>query len=197
MAGKGANQETLARVLWEQTRKQGLAHLYTGDGKGKTTAALGLALRAFGRNRGVAIIQFLKRTSIKTGELVFAEKMGTPSFTINQFGASRFATREEQEKVAASGQTVERGWQLARELAASSQHDLLVLDEVTHIVKNGQVPLAELLELVRTRAAFLELVLTGRQAPPALIKACDYVTEMREIKHPFNRGIRAREGTEY
>ncbi len=197
MAEKGANHDSLARVLWEQTRQQGYVHLYTGDGKGKTTAALGLALRALGRGRRVAIIQFLKRTSIKTGELVFAERMGTPSFTVSQYGASRFATREEREKVEASGQTVERGWRRAREMAASGGYDLLVLDEVTHIVKNGQLPLEDLLKLVRNRSASLELVLTGRHAPPELIDACDYVTEMKEIKHPFHLGVRAREGTEY
>ncbi len=197
MAGRRANHDTLARVLWEQTRQQGFVHLYTGDGKGKTTAALGLALRALGRDRRVAVIQFLKRTSIKTGELVFAEKMGTPSFTIQQFGASHFASPQERQKVAASGQTVERGWRRARELAGNGKHDLLVLDEVTHIVKNGQISLDELLELISNKAASLELVLTGRHAPPELIEACDYVTEMREIKHPFNRGIRARAGTEY
>ncbi|MEW6020206.1 MAG: cob(I)yrinic acid a,c-diamide adenosyltransferase, partial [Pseudomonadota bacterium] len=95
MSERGAPSDPLARVIWEQTRRQGLVHLYTGDGKGKTTAALGLALRALGRDRMVAIVQFLKRTKLKTGEVVFAEKLGGP-LKIMQFGASRFATREER-----------------------------------------------------------------------------------------------------
>jgi cob(I)alamin adenosyltransferase len=189
-------QDNLARVLWEQARRQGLVHLYTGNGKGKTTAALGLALRALGRDRKVAVIQFLKRTIVKTGEMVFAEKMVGP-LTISQFGASRFATQEEKLAVEVSGQTVARGWEVARDLVTRGEHDLIVLDEITHVVKNGQIPLADLISLVRNKAPSVELVLTGRYAPPELVEACDYVTEMREIKHPYHDGVRAREGTEY
>jgi len=188
--------DRLARVLWEQTRRQGLVHLYTGDGKGKTTAALGLALRALGRDRKVAVIQFLKRTSIKTGELIFAEKLGGP-LTIQQFGASRFATREEKQMVEKSGETVERGWEVAKELVRKGEHDLIVLDEITHVVKSGQIPLEELIDLIQHKARLVELVITGRYAPQELVDACDYVTEMREVKHPFHNGVRAREGTEY
>jgi len=194
--GNFEDHDRLARVLWEQTRPQGLVHLYTGNGKGKTTAALGLALRALGRDRKVAVVQFLKRTSVMTGEMVFAEKMDGP-LTIRQFGASRFATKEEQQAVEDSGQTVERGWELARELVSSGGLDLVVLDEITHVVKNGQVPLADLIELVRGKERSLELVLTGRYAPPELVAVCDYVTEMREVKHPYHNGVRAREGTEF
>ena len=188
--------DSLARVIWEQTRRQRLVHLYTGDGKGKTTAALGLALRALGRDRKVVIVQFLKRTKVKTGEVIFAQKMDCP-LTIMQFGASRFATREEKEDAERSGETVERGWQVARELVRKGEHDLVVLDEVTHVVKTGKVPLKELVELIRNKAATVELVITGRYAPPELASVCDYITEMKEIKHPFKSGIRAREGTEF
>ena len=198
MSGKPEfkDHDKLARVIWEQTRQQGLVHLYTGDGKGKTTAALGLALRALGRDRKVAVVQFLKRTKLKTGEMVFAEKLDVP-LSIRQFGASRFATREEKRMVEESGQTVERGWQVARELVTGGEHDLVILDEITHVVKNGQVTLGGLIELVTHKARSLELVLTGRYAPSELLEVCDYVTEMKEIKHPFHNGIRAREGTEY
>ena len=193
---KYEEHDRLARVLWEQARRQGLVHLYTGNGKGKTTAALGLALRALGRDRKVVVIQFLKRTSVMTGEMVFAEKMDAP-LTIMQFGASRFATKEEKQAVEDSGQTVERGWQVARETASSAENDLVVLDEITHVVKNGRVPLEELISLVKNKARSVELVLTGRYAPPELLEVCDYVTEMREIKHPYHDGIKAREGTEF
>lgn len=189
-------QEQLARAIWEQTRREGLVHLYTGNGKGKTTAALGLALRALGRDRRVAVVQFLKRTRMRTGEVVFAEKMDVP-LEIMQFGASRFATREEKQMVAETGQTVEKGWEVARGLVTRGEHDLVVLDEVTHVVNKGLVPVGELVELVRSKAPSVELVLTGRNAPQELIDVCHYVTEMREVKHPFNSGIRAREGTEY
>lgn len=192
----GSDGDSLARVIWEQTRTQRLVHLYTGNGKGKTTAALGLALRALGRDRKVAVIQFLKRTRIKTGEVIFAEKTDCP-LTIMQFGASRFATREEKQEAEESGETVERGWQVAQELVRRGEHDLIVLDEVTHVVKSGKVPLAGLIELIREKADSVELVITGRYAPPELAAVCDYITEMKEIKHPFHTGIRAREGTEY
>ncbi|MBE0428291.1 MAG: cob(I)yrinic acid a,c-diamide adenosyltransferase [Thermoleophilia bacterium] len=190
------DHDLLAQVIWEQTRRQGLVHLYTGDGKGKTTAALGLALRALGRDRRVAMVQFLKRTKMKTGEIVFVEKMDGP-FTIQRFGASRFATEEEKREVEESGQTVARGWEVSKELVKSGNHDLVILDEVTHVVKQELVPLQELIEVVRDKADSLELVLTGRHAPPELVEICDYVTEMKKIKHPFRNGIRAREGTEY
>lgn len=190
------DHDKLARVIWEQTRSQGLVHLYTGDGKGKTTAALGLALRALGRDRKVAVVQFLKRTKLKTGEMVFAEKMGGP-LTIRQFGASRFATKEEKRMVEESGQTVERGWEIARELVTGGEYDLIVLDEITHVVKNGQVALEDLIGLVKNKTPSLELVLTGRYAPRELQDVCDYVTEMKEIKHPYHSGVKAREGTEY
>ena len=196
MAPSGSKEERLAQVIWEQTRRQGLVHLYTGDGKGKTTAALGLALRALGYDRKVAVLQFLKRTKLKTGEMVFAEKVGT-ALTIRRFGASRFATDEERREVEESGETVERGWRLAGELAREGEHDLLVLDEVTHIVKQGYISMADLIGVIEHKAAGLELVVTGRYAPPELIAVCDYVTEMKEIKHPYHSGIRAREGTEY
>jgi cob(I)alamin adenosyltransferase len=192
----GKQEERLARVIWEQTRRQGLVHLYTGDGKGKTTAALGLALRALGRDRKGAVIQVLKRTRVKTGEVVFAENNDL-HLEISQYGASRFATREEKEDVEKSGETVERGWMAARELVRKGEHDLIVLDEVTHVVKSGRIPLEELIEVVKSKAASVELVITGRYAPPELMEVCDYVTEMKEIKHPFKSGIRAREGTEF
>lgn len=194
--GREKIDNQLARVIWEQTRRQGLVHLYTGDGKGKTTAALGLALRALGYDRQVAVLQFLKRTSMKTGEMVFAEKVGG-LLTIQRFGASRFATDEERREVETSGQTVERGWQLAQEIVRAGGHDLVVLDEVTHIVKQGHIPLEELIALIRGKAPSVELVITGRYAPPELVAVCDYVTEMKEIKHPYHDGVRAREGTEY
>lgn len=188
--------DRLARVLWEQARRQGLVHLYTGNGKGKTTAALGLALRALGRDRRVVVIQFLKRTTVMTGEMVFAEKLDGP-LTIRQYGASRFATKQEKAAVEESGQTVERGWEYAREMASSPENDLVVLDEITHVVKNGGISLEDLISLVRNKVRSVELVLTGRYAPPELQEVCDYVTEMREVKHPYHNGIKAREGTEF
>lgn len=196
MAAGENNDERLAEA-WEQERKPGLVHLYTGNGKGKTTAALGLALRALGRGRKVAIVQFLKRMrQRKTGELLFAEKMDLP-LTIRQFGAASFAPQEVKDWVEQSGQTVQLGWQVALELVAGGQYDLVVLDEITHVVKGGQVALAGLIELIENKPEATELVLTGRYAPPGLIDVCNYVTEMKEIKHPFRDGICAREGTEY
>ena len=120
MSGAGLTPESnyeehdrLARVLWEQACSQGLVHLYTGNGKGKTTAALGLALRALGRDRKVAVIQFLKRTTVKTGEVDFAEKLDG-LLSIQQLGATRFAPHEERQDGEHRGSPGARGRRVTR-----------------------------------------------------------------------------------
>lgn len=174
--------------------EQGLVQVYTGEGKGKTTAAFGLAMRAAGRGFRVVILQFLKGE--ETGELLFIEK-NAPGIEVRRFNSQRkFSwTMNERELALLRSQTRE-GFDHAARLLRESGCDLLILDEVMAALNAGFITEAELLDLVARRPAGVELVLTGRNAPQALIRAADLVTEMRAVKHPFEKGIAARTGIE-
>lgn len=173
----------------EEVEAKGLTIVYTGDGKGKTTAAFGLALRALGRGRRVKVIQFLKGRP--SGE-VMAARRWLPLLSIEQAGGEswvdpRALSPEDRRKAAA-------GWDSARAAVSSGEWDVVVLDELNVAVRYGLIPLTEVLEMVRQKPSAVDLVFTGRGAPPELIEVADLVTEMREIKHPFHRGIPARRG---
>jgi len=172
--------------------KQGLIQVYTGDGKGKTTCALGLALRAVGQGFKVFMIQFLKTD--KTGEAEAARRLA-PDFTIRSFGTPGFPRLTDPEP-----QTLEavlQAFNLARQLILAGEHDLVILDEVNLSLTYGLVPLTEMLEVLRQRPGHVEVVLTGRAAPPELVELADLVTEMRPVKHYFEAGIKARRGIEW
>lgn len=168
----------------------GLVHVYTGDGKGKTTAALGLALRASGQGLRVGFLQFLKGAP-RCGEHRFLEKY--PAFRIVQPNTGNVFRQSEEEARAA----VEVALALAREMLHGGAYDLLVLDEVLTARKLGYLTTAQVLALIDEKPANLELVLTGRGAPPEVIDAADLATEMVMRKHPFARGVRARRGIEF
>jgi len=172
--------------------RKGMVHVYTGGGKGKTTAALGLALRAWGHGRRVLIIQFMKGRS-DYGELLAAQRM--PGFAVEHYGRPEFVNPENPapQDLALAARALAR----AREAVASGEYDVVVLDEVNVALGCGLVALADVLAVVAARPPALELILTGRDAPPALVDAADVVTEMREVKHPFRKGVAAREGVEY
>ncbi|MDP2993318.1 MAG: cob(I)yrinic acid a,c-diamide adenosyltransferase [Deltaproteobacteria bacterium] len=172
--------------------KQGYIHIYTGNGKGKTTAALGLALRATGQGLSVTMIQFLKgETDI--GEIRAASAF-LPKFVIKPTGQKGFIFQRE-----ISTEDKERAAE-AMELASQIVHDqsteVLILDEVNVAVALGLVPEAWLISLMESKPQTMELVLTGRNASPRIIACADLVTEMREIKHYFKKGVEAREGIE-
>jgi cob(I)alamin adenosyltransferase len=172
--------------------KQGLIQVYTGDGKGKTTCALGLALRAVGQGFKVFMIQFLKTDH--TGEVEAARRLA-PDFTIQSFGTPGFPRLTDPDP-----QTLEAAQQaftLARRLILSGNHDLVILDEVNLSLTYSLVSLPEMLEVLRQRPAHVEVVLTGRAAPPELVDFADLVTEMRPVKHYFEAGIKARRGIEW
>ena len=174
--------------------RHGLIIVHTGDGKGKTTAALGLALRAFGAGLKVLILQFIKGRK-KSGELNALEvlKNFSPTIEIRQCGLG-FITKEnfaEQKKSARSA------LELAQSEILSGAWDLIILDEINYAVKFGLVDAAELLELIKIRPPHLHLVFTGRDALPELIDKADLVTEMKLIKHPFQNGIVAQSGIEF
>ena len=182
----------------------GLVHVITGDGKGKTTSSLGLALRAVGNNFRVHMVQFLK--SGITGELYSAKKLG---FEIEQFGVD--ALKEKQKKIQEFSDKTSKftfqpdieekdaaleGFGHAKKIIESNDYDMVILDEINCVVAKGLVPLDEILELVKNHGK-VELVLTGRDAPKELMDAADYVNIVNGIKHPWQKGIVARKGIEY
>ena len=172
--------------------EQGLIQVYTGDGKGKTTCALGLALRAVGQGFKAYIVHFMKGRD--TGEARAAARLA-PDLTLRYFGRPglvnlKAPAREDLD-------LVREAWNLAREIIASGDYDLVVLDEINLALAYGLIPLQEALEVLRRRPAWVEVVLTGRQAPPELVELADLVTEMRGIKHYFTAGVKARRGIEW
>ncbi|ADT84588.1 cob(I)yrinic acid a,c-diamide adenosyltransferase [Thermococcus barophilus] len=171
-------------------KKLGLVHIYTGNGKGKTTAALGLALRMLGNGGRVIIIQFMKAPKVY-GEYFMAEKCG---YVIESYGLPKFVHGEpDEDDVQAAKRALER----AKEVVKSGEWDLVVLDEICVALGFGMLDVEEVKELVKSKAPNTELVLTGRYCPEELFELADYVTEMREIKHPYQKGITARRGVEY
>jgi cob(I)alamin adenosyltransferase len=169
----------------------GLVQVYTGDGKGKTTAALGLALRAAGRGYHTFIGQFMKGQDY--GEL-HGVALLAPYVTIEQFGQPRFLRLDEIS--AADIAMTQRGVSRSRQALFSGQYQIVVLDEICMALYFRLVPLAEVLTLLDERPRDVELVLTGRRAPQELLDRADLVTEMLEVKHPYQRGIGARQGIE-
>jgi cob(I)alamin adenosyltransferase len=174
------------------TLDRGLIQVYTGEGKGKTTAALGLALRAAGHGLRVEIIQFLKGWP-GYGELKSIDNL--PTVTIHPFGRSGWVhpDQPEPEDYQRSAQALAH----AREVLACKAADLVVLDEINVALEYGLLDLDEVLALLDARPDGVELVLTGRSAHPEILRRADLVTEMRKIKHPYDRGINARKGIEF
>lgn len=175
---------------------KGLVQVYTGNGKGKTTAAFGLALRAIGQGLKVCIIQFLKSSErYPTGENKIAKTL--PNLGIFQFGGDYPCPDERIKEDPKVKQGVEEGLSLALKIIREGKCDLLILDEINVALAYGPIELRDVLNLIQAKPEQLELVLTGRWAPQELIEVADLVTEMREIKHPHKQGIKARKGIEY
>ena len=176
----------------EQTR--GLLIVHTGNGKGKTTAALGLLMRAAGRGLNCCMIQFMKSRNDRYGEHVAAEKLGIEVHTMGD-GFTWDTKNPEQDR-----QTARGTWQLCIEKLRSGDYDLIVFDELVYVLSYQMLAVEEVLEefrAVREAQPSLHIVVTGRDAPEQLIAQADLVTEMREIKHPFTAGIKAQQGIEF
>lgn len=171
--------------------ERGTIQLYTGDGKGKTTAALGAALRAVGHGKRVAMIQFMKGRLY--GELAAARKL--EGFTIEQHGRDEFVDSANPDPV--DRELAAKGWRRAGELARDEGLDMLILDEINIAVAYKLVDLEAILSFMRGKPERLELILTGRYAPREMMDLADTVTEMKEIRHHYNRGVPARKGIEY
>lgn len=172
--------------------EKGLVQVYTGDGKGKTSAAFGLALRAVGRGLKVYIVQFIKG-GFDYGELYVADKL--PNLTLKAFGRGRFVTQKPPDKVDVV--LAEEAFDLAKKVVESGEYDVVILDEVNVALSLNLISLEKVLELIKNKPKHVELVLTGRYAPNEIIEAADLVTEMREIKHPYRKGCLARKGIDY
>lgn len=172
--------------------ERGLVQVYTGNGKGKTSAAFGLALRAIGRGLRVYVIQFIKG-GFDYGELYVVDRL--PNLTLKAFGRGRFITKKPAGKE--DVELAEKALALAEETVKSGEYDIVILDEINVALNLKLIGLRKVLELIKNKPKHVELVLTGRYAPDEIIEVADLVTEMREVKHPFNKGYQARKGIEY
>jgi len=172
--------------------KQGLIQVYTGEGKGKTTCSLGLALRAVGQGFQVFMVQFLKTDD--TGEVQAAPRLA-PNFTIQSFGVKGFPSLTDPDPE--TREAARQAFALARRVILAGEHDLVILDEVNLALTYGLVPLPEMLEVLRQRPPYVEVVLTGRSAPEELLALADLVTEMVPRKHYWEAGVKARRGIEW
>jgi cob(I)alamin adenosyltransferase len=172
--------------------EKGLVQVYTGNGKGKTSAAFGLALRATGRGLKVCIIQFIKG-GFDYGELYVADKL--PGLKLKAFGRGKFVSEKKPDKEDVD--LAEEALKTAEEAVKSREYDVIVLDEVNVALNLKLIRTERVLQLIKEKPAQTELVLTGRKAPKEIIEAADLVTEMVEVKHPYNKGFKARKGIEY
>lgn len=185
----------------------GMVHLITGDGKGKTTSSLGLALRAIGTGYTVHMIQFLK--SGGTGELYAIKHL--PHFTIEQFGADAWKEKQKAQANLLNKDTTghfvfqpdtlereaaQQGFLHAKKLVETGACDVLILDEINCVLDKGLISIADIVELIKNKGK-TELLLTGRDAPAELYEHADYISVIGRVKHPWQRGIRARRGIEY
>ncbi len=174
--------------------EKGLIQVYTGDGKGKTTAALGQGLRSCGRGLKVCMVQFLK--SGDTGELHSVEKLH-PLFEIFRFERERgfFWTLDQQGKRELK-EDIDRGFEFVKTVVAKEECDVLIIDELLGVLGNKLLEVKDVIGLLKSKPDTMEIIITGRNAPKEIIDAADLVTEMKEIKHYFRNGVPAREGIE-
>jgi len=169
----------------------GYVHVYTGDGKGKTTAALGMLLRACGANQRVYLAQFLKATASSEIKLLSAR---FPDVFVEQFGRGSFIKGQPTQKDIDAARS---GLEKLSAALTSGEYDLVIADEANVATALGLIPVAELLKLIDLKPASVELVFTGRSAHERLVERADLVTEMKNIKHYFERDVAARPGVEY
>jgi len=195
----------------ENKLSQGLVQIYTGDGKGKTTAALGLALRAAGHGLKVEVIQYLKGSTY-TGELYSTERLA--NFNIKQFGKGcSYAALIKQGLMGCTGcgdcfiknsknkevhqKFVTWAYEYTKEILEEGKKDIVVLDEINNTLRYDLLSTEDVLKLIELKSEQTELILTGRGMPQEILERADLVTEMKAIKHPYQQGIKSRRGIEY
>ena len=180
--------------------RKGLTIVYTGDGKGKTSAALGAAMRALGHGWRVLIIQFFKGDwPVVYGELELAKKL-YPQIEVLQLGRGFVKIMGDKKPFEEHVEAAQAALQLTRERMLSGKYDVIILDEVIYALGYMDfklVELEEVLDLIRSRPPQVHMILTGRNAPQQIIDAADLVTEMKEVKHPMKKGIPAQQGVDY
>lgn len=175
--------------------KQGLIQVYCGPGKGKSTAAIGLGIRALGNNLKVIMIQFLKNDN--TGECKMLKTL-EPGFKVFHFEKERgFTWTLSEEEKAELAQEIHMALKFAKKVMDTGECDILILDEILGVLQLGFADLNEVLQLADDKPEFMELVLTGRQLPDELKERADYVSYIDAVKHPMEKGVRARAGIEF
>ena len=195
MQDKKMEQQKMSSQKQEQKEmRQGLVHIYCGDGKGKTSAAVGLAVRAAGRGMKVLVVRFLKTEN--SGEVEVLRSI--PGITVTHcdrtFG---FVFRMNEEQKAEAAEYYQKRFETAEKEAESGNYDLLILDEILASCNYGMVQEQSVLEFLHTKPAGLEVVLTGRDPSEKFVEQADYVSEIHMVKHPYQKGISARKGIEF
>ena len=173
-------------------KNKGLIIVITGNGKGKTTSAFGQALRAVGQGYKVFILQFMKGREY--GEFIAAERY-LPNFTIRKYGLDSFVMRNNP--AAIDIELAQKGLDAARKAIMSGKYDMVILDEINVAMDFKLIKLKDVIEIIKNKPPRLNLILTGRYAPKEIIKLADTVSEVQEIKHHYNAGIKDRAGIEY
>ncbi|MFZ1076799.1 MAG: cob(I)yrinic acid a,c-diamide adenosyltransferase [Nitrosotalea sp.] len=175
--------------------KDGLVIVYTGKGKGKTTAALGMALRAIGYDYKVCMIQFIKG-SWHYGEMTSSKRL-EPEFELTAVGKGFVGIMDDKSPIEDHKKVADEALAIAKEKITSEKYNIVILDEINYAVNLGLVKIDDVLKLIQTKPTNVNLVLTGNHVRDEIIELADLVTEMREIKHPFKSGIRAKKGIDF
>jgi cob(I)alamin adenosyltransferase len=191
--GRARIREQLAKMrAGSRPKRKGLVMVYTGNGKGKTTAALGLLFRAWGHDLRVVMLQFLKAKTGTWGEIRAAQRMGIELIPLGQ-GFTWTSENLEHDRALA-----QQCWQQCREKIESDQYDVVIMDEITYALRYQWLDLEDVLTTLRARNPEMHVLLTGRDAPQALLDYADLVTEMHEVKHPYTtQGLLAQRGVDF
>lgn len=174
-----------------KTPRKALVVVNTGNGKGKTTAALGVLFRAWGRGYNVCMLQFIKSTTSNYGENKAAKKIGMEIVSLG--GGFTWLSKDIEKDKALAREL----WNQCKQRIASGDYDIVALDEFTYPLAYGWLPVDEVIEFLKSRPARTHVIITGRDAPQELIEYADLVTDMTEVKHPFQQGLKAQPGIEF
>lgn len=175
--------------------KDGLVIVYTGKGKGKTTAALGIALRAVGHNYKICMIQFIKG-SWHYGEMTSSKRL-EPEFELIAIGKGFVGIIDDNTPIEKHKKIADEALRLSREKIRSENYDIVILDEINYAINLGLVKLEDVLDIIKIKPPHVNLVLTGNYARDEIIDVADLVTEMKEVKHPFKSGVKAKKGIDF
>jgi cob(I)alamin adenosyltransferase len=173
---------------------KGLIHVYTGKGRGKTTSAIGLAMRAAGHAKKVLILQFLKGGAKDSGEIVAVKKS---NIKVKRFKCQISPLFNSKVRISELKKSVKEAIAFSIKEIKSGKYDLIIMDEFNNLLGSNYASISDVKKIIKQKPRWIELVFTGRGAPEELIRMADYVTEMRMIKHPYNKGVKARKGIEF